>query len=356
MTFTLDRHLSLNSPLHHWDPRYKVLGLMALIFAFALVTDLWLIPPMLAVTALFYYLSGLSLGFWLQRLRYPGLFIAGVVLLLPWVSGETVWVQWGSWVLYREGSIAALLIVGRFLSIVTLGLTLLYTSPFLTTVRALRALGLPRILADMMLLSYRYLEDLETMGQTMGRAMVLRGFGDRRPHQPHPLYGPSHDHTAPTSPRHRGAGRSRPPRRQSLGQRLGSWIQEVQQLAAVTGTLLIRSYEQSERVYQAMVLRGYGSGGADLARSPHQGLRSLAVPPGDLGELGKLEKLEKLGELGNPDPPAQTYDLSRLSLSIALARAQSLAPAPHPLGPWANRWGFLATLAVAVAFVIAEGL
>ncbi|MEL6936120.1 MAG: energy-coupling factor transporter transmembrane component T, partial [Cyanobacteria bacterium J06607_17] len=32
-----------------------------------------------------------------------------------------------------------------------------------------------------------------------------------------------------------------------------------QQLAAVTGTLLVRSYEQSERVYKAMRLRGYGN-------------------------------------------------------------------------------------------------
>jgi cobalt/nickel transport system permease protein len=34
----------------------------------------------------------------------------------------------------------------------------------------------------------------------------------------------------------------------------------VQQLATLTGSLLIRSYERSERVYKAMRLRGYGYG------------------------------------------------------------------------------------------------
>ena len=36
--------------------------------------------------------------------------------------------------------------------------------------------------------------------------------------------------------------------------------QALQQLAMLAGNLLIRSYEQSERVYKAMRLRGYGYG------------------------------------------------------------------------------------------------
>lgn len=155
----------------------------------------------------------------------------GVVLLLPWVSGETVLVQWGPIALRWEGVEAALLIVSRFVSILTLGLLLLATSPILQTLQALRRLGLPRILADMMLLSYRYLQELEGMVETMGRAMVLRGYGrgQRSIGKPGPRSG------------------------------LERWWRSVMQLAALLGTLLLRSYEQSERVYQAMVLRGYGT-------------------------------------------------------------------------------------------------
>lgn len=43
----------------------------------------------------------------------------------------------------------------------------------------------------------------------------------------------------------------------------------VSLLAALMGTLLVRSYEQSQQVYQAMMLRGYGYG---LASQP-TGLR-----------------------------------------------------------------------------------
>ena len=38
-------------------------------------------------------------------------------------------------------------------------------------------------------------------------------------------------------------------------------LKNVGTLAALVGHLFIRSYEKSERVYKAMVLRGYGSAG-----------------------------------------------------------------------------------------------
>lgn len=241
-------HAHLNSPLHRWDPSHKILGILALIFAFALVQDLRLVPPMMAISATYYGLSQLPLSLWWQRLRYPGLFMGGVVFLLPWVSGSTVVAQWGSLTLYQEGLTLALVIVGRFISILTLGLVLLGTSPFLTTVKALRSLGLPSILADMILLTYRYLYDLDAMFHTMQQAMGLRGYGWRSSHLPQ---------ESPIQP----------------------WGQRLQQLANLAGTLLIRSYEQSDRVYQAMGLRGYS-----LPQAP----RPFPIPPTPSHSLGLI--------------------------------------------------------------------
>ncbi|NJO19990.1 MAG: hypothetical protein HC838_07910, partial [Spirulinaceae cyanobacterium RM2_2_10] len=34
----------------------------------------------------------------------------------------------------------------------------------------------------------------------------------------------------------------------------------LQRLASLAGSLLVRSYERSQHVYQAMILRGYGQG------------------------------------------------------------------------------------------------
>jgi len=209
------------SHLHTWTPRLKLISLGVLMFAFAAVKHLTLVPPMLLITAIIYGCSGLPFSFLLKRLRYPGLFILSVVLILPLTSGATVLAQWGPLAIRQEGLIAMSLIVGRFLSILTLGFVLLGTTPFLTLLRAMRSLGLPTLLADMTLLTYRYLFETADMLATMQRSMKLRGYG-----------------------------------RQTRWFKLER--KTLSQLVGLLGTLLIRSYERSERIYKAMQLRGYG--------------------------------------------------------------------------------------------------
>lgn len=310
---------------------------MALIFAFAVVEDLALVPPMLAATTIFYGLSRLPVSLWRQRLHYPGFFIVGVVVVLPLVSGETVLAQWGPIALYWEGTEAALLIISRFISILTLSLILLSTGSVLQTLHALRSLGLPRILADMTLLSYRYLQELETMARTMGQAMVLRGYGQGDRGQSATV---AHFHTEIAVPTGASAAPSPaglPPRSpqppQTRLQACRRWWQSITQMAALLGTLLLRSYEQSERVYQAMILRGYGA-------SPRstQGDLSSAIQRA-IGSSGSLLTADALP----PDP-------ARLSLALALARAQ-----PHPWPPaLLDFGGLVATLALALAFILAS--
>ncbi len=236
----LDGHIPLNSPLHRWDPRTKLVGLMSLVFAFALVDKLSLLPFMIGITASLYGLSCLPLSFWCQRLRYPGVFLAAVIALLPFLSGETVWWQWGILCLRAEGSQLATIIAGRFLCILTVSLILIGTTPFLTIVKTLRTLGLPQVLTDMLLLTYRYLSEIEHDLNRMQQAMHLRGFQSQAHFQ-----SPSPDQPSIQSEQRRIQHR--------LQHRdIGRWV-------SLVATLLIRSYEQSERVYQAMRLRGYGS-------------------------------------------------------------------------------------------------
>lgn len=217
MKLGLDEYAHLDSPLHRWEPRSKLLGLSSLILAYTFVEDWRLLLPTVAITVVIYWLSQLPFSFWLQRIRYPGVFLLGIVLILPFASGETVWLHLGPIALYAEGVQGMILIASRFLAIVTLALVLFGTGSFLSTVEAMRSLGLSPILADMMLLFYRYLFEIGDRLKTMQMAMRLRGF------QPQKL-----------SPRN------------------------LTLLASLAGTLLIRSYEQSEQVYRAMLLRGYG--------------------------------------------------------------------------------------------------
>ena len=166
---TLENYVPGRSPIHRWPPTQKLVSLGALIFAFAMVQRHWLIIPMVTVTVALYGLSDLPLRFLRQRLSYPGLFIVAVVILLPFTSGETVLGQWGVICLRQEGLEATALIVSRFLSILSLGFILFGTTPFLTLIQSLRRLGLPPLMADMALLTYRYLHDI---GDTLATCLL----------------------------------------------------------------------------------------------------------------------------------------------------------------------------------------
>ncbi|MBN1137900.1 MAG: cobalt ECF transporter T component CbiQ, partial [Anaerolineae bacterium] len=172
MDLELDAYASLDSPLHRWDARYKLAGLMALILAFSFVRDLRLLPAMLLITGLLYAAAHLPLAWLLARLRYPGAFLLIVAVLLPFLSGSTLLVEIGPLALRLEGCLELLRILVKFVSILTVGLVLFGTAPFLATIKAMRALGLPPILADMTLLAYRYLfeigGDLARMETAMG--------------------------------------------------------------------------------------------------------------------------------------------------------------------------------------------
>jgi len=131
----LDEQVNLDSLFHRWEPRCKLIGLIALIFAFSFVQDLRLLPAMLAITSILYAFSQLPLSFLLTRLRYPGYFILILVILLPFLTGTNILVHIGLFALRQEGLLASLLIITKFVSILTIGLVLFSTAPFLTTIK-----------------------------------------------------------------------------------------------------------------------------------------------------------------------------------------------------------------------------
>lgn len=179
MTNGLDRYANLDSPIHRWEVRCKFVGLMSLIFAFSCVQDGWLLGATAIVAAMLYGLSGLPRSFWISRLRYPGYFLAFIVISLPFTTGETHLVEFGSTVaISLEGTLAAASIVVRFLAILTVTLVLFGTHPIVDTLAGLRSLGLPGFLTDTMLLFYRYLYDIIGQFRVMQTAMRLRGFSD----------------------------------------------------------------------------------------------------------------------------------------------------------------------------------
>ncbi|MEN9201840.1 MAG: cobalt ECF transporter T component CbiQ [Thermostichus sp. DG_1_6_bins_120] len=204
-----------SSCIYRWRPLPKLLGLMALIVAFASVQRLTWLPVIGALAIGIWGLSGLPWSLGLRRLALPGLLVSGLIGLLPFWMGETVIWRWGSLVLYWEGLEMVLRIGARLLAIVALNWVLLETTPLTELLAALRRLGIPDLLLELAWLTHRYLQELGSQWQQMQRAAQLRGW------QP-------------------------------------SLRQDLPFLATLLGTLLVRSYERSERVYQALRLRGCG--------------------------------------------------------------------------------------------------
>ena len=217
MKLAIDRYAYLKSPIHRWSQQYKIVGLLGLIFAFSFIRSLVLLPIIIGITVIIFSLSRLPLSYLISRLRYPGYFILAVVCLLPFVAGETIIWEWGWLSLKLEGCQETLLIVVRFFCILTVSLVLFGTATILNSIKSLRGLGLPQVILDMTLLTYRYLEELGEMLKTMQRAMKLRGF------DPH-LFN----------------------------------CRQLEILTRLVGSLIVRSYERSIKIYQAMILRGYG--------------------------------------------------------------------------------------------------
>ncbi|NJK33574.1 MAG: cobalt ECF transporter T component CbiQ [Oscillatoriales cyanobacterium SM2_2_1] len=203
------------SPIHYWHPTCKLLGIGTLLLASAAMTQ-WTWTLCFSGIALgIARLSQLPGHYFRRRARYPGLFIFAIVITAPLSMGRHTLFQWQQIHLYAEGLSWAILIASRFGTLLLFTLTLLGTTPLPHLLAALRSLGLSPWLLDLFLLTIRYLQDLNDCVQAMKTAMRLRG-GGRQIHLRH-------------------------------------W-------AALAGSLLIRSYEKSERIDRAMRLRGYQAG------------------------------------------------------------------------------------------------
>jgi len=194
--------------------RARLVVAFVLAFGIAAVQGLTLLP----VVAV---LAGLALAMapgrraLLRRLRPAALLALAFLVALPLLTGTTPLLRLGWLTLTVEGAEAGLLVATRLLAIVTLTVVLLAPVPPFALVGAMRAMGLPGLMADLALLTLRYLDELKA---ELGRARLAR--------------------------RLRG-GRAR--------------LRDLPDHALLLATALIRAQARSERLWAAMRLRGHGA-------------------------------------------------------------------------------------------------
>ncbi len=221
---TAERYQARDSFLHRRDARIKLVVTVSAAFAVTLTPEgNWLAFGAFAlVVGAFMVLSRLPVGFYLRRAGLALPFVAAAVPLIFTRPGETLFtLPLFGWTASTAGLVAVASIVLKAMLAVLMATTLVGTTPPQALLRALERLRVPRLLSSTIMLMYRYLFVIAEEGQRMLRARESRSASRVNLH----------------------AGRS-------VGWRAGV-------LGRMVGTLFLRSYERSERVYVAMAARGY---------------------------------------------------------------------------------------------------
>jgi len=213
--FDIDKYAYLNSILHRFDPRAKLISIFILIISIALINDIFVLSIGFVIVLCLVYISNIPLLFILKRLRWVAIFVLMILLILPFtIPGQKI-VSMGSLTVTREGILRAVIITVKAFSIVLLIFPMLATMKFVTFIKALDKLEIPSKLVQIIALTYRYIFVLMNEIKRTFRSVEARGFRKKSG-----LYG-------------------------------------IRTTAKITGMLLVRSYERSEKVYQAMLSRGY---------------------------------------------------------------------------------------------------
>jgi cobalt/nickel transport system permease protein len=160
---TLPRSLSaVDSPLAHWDARWKLAGLLVLGWSCAIVQSPRMAGIALALALLFVGLARLSLR---SALAMSVAILIGVVPLaiaIPFLKAD--------------GANEALALVLRALAVGLIGHVSVASAPPHRTFAALQSLRVPRILVLLIQFSYRYAILLAGEVRRIRVAMAVRGF------------------------------------------------------------------------------------------------------------------------------------------------------------------------------------
>jgi len=210
----IERIARLDSLIHRWDARWKLVAFALFVLAAAAVDHPWIALLALGISCAALLPCGLPFRLVLRRMAVVHFFLIPCVVILSLTApGDPVRIGFVTW--SHQGMVLASTLYLRALAIVTASLVLIYSTPMNTLLRAGERLRIPNVLIQIALLTYRY---LFTLGWELDRirlALVTRGFRYRTSRQTY------------------------------------------RTLANVVGVMLVHSLERADRVYRAMQCRGY---------------------------------------------------------------------------------------------------
>ena len=242
--------------LQRIEPRAKLLGLLGVLVAAALVRHIPVLLALYAGTLLVAAASRLSLSFFVKRVWLFIPVFTGIVVLpatFSFITHGHIVVPFGTWFGHRvgmtsQGLTAAGLIVTRVAVSISLVVLLTLTTPWNRLLAALRALALPRMFVLVLAMAYRYVFHLLNAVSDMYTARKARTVA------------------AESSA--------------ASGRRF---------VAASAGALFGKSHALAEEVHMAMLARGYTGNVRTIAPArlaARDGLWALACVAAALATLG----------------------------------------------------------------------
>ncbi len=233
---TFDRYQNQASLIHRLDPRVKVVVTLLFIIANVMLPDgAWLAFLLTwGLVLLINGLAGLPLTYAFKRSFIALPFALAAITVMFTVPGQPLFsITVGPWLLTISyaGLVRFTSIVIRSWLSVQMAILLTATTQFPDLMHALRHLRVPQILVAVVSFTYRY---LFVLSDEVLRLMRARESRSARPHK---------------------------------GQGGGSFIWRGRVTGYMVGQLFLRSYERSERIYNAMLSRGYT--GHFLTLNPH---------------------------------------------------------------------------------------
>jgi len=209
----LDRLSYRDTFIHRLDPRIKLIT--TLLFLFTVISfpkyEVVALLPFFLFPAVIMTAGDIPLSLILKKVAIVSPFAAFIGIFNPLLDNAQVAVLPG--VTLAAGWFSFASIILKFLLTVSAALLLIATTSFPTVCHALRRLGLPAIFVSQLLFLYRYIFVLGEEAMRIVRARDMRSYG------------------------HKGAG--------------------IRIFAQIIGVLLLRTMERSERIYFAMLARGF---------------------------------------------------------------------------------------------------
>lgn len=217
----IDSQACRDSPFHHWDPRIKLASLLFFMFCTASLTQLTWACLALVVSLVSVGVARIPFRNPLRRMAAMGGFLGMFLIVMPITApsrnGDTIiaFEHLPFLTFNFRGLLLALLICLKASAIALMVEPLLATSPFSVTIQALAGLRAPPVVCRMILLAHRYIFVFQDEVRRMVKGMGARGFQKRTD------------------------------------------VETLRTIGSFLGMLLVRSFGRAQRVYDAMLARGY---------------------------------------------------------------------------------------------------